>query len=128
MLDEFRRVCEQYANSLHNETSKSELNNRINTKCDLIANNRDGHIKENEDKSTEKKLEIKLEDMTKNEFIQSNLNLITKQSEEKRAEKYNKIMEKLKKALNTNAWDGRWYRRAFMDDGNMLRKYTKRRM
>jgi len=26
-------------------------------------------------------------------------------------------MDKLKKALNTNAWDGRWYRRAFTDDG-----------
>ena len=28
--------------------------------------------------------------------------------------------EKLKKALNTNAWDGRWYKRAFMDDGTVL--------
>ena len=36
-------------------------------------------------------------------------------------EKYKKIMENLKKALNTNAWDGRWYKRAFMDDGNELR-------
>ena len=26
----------------------------------------------------------------------------------------------LKKALNTKAWDGRWFRRAFMDDGNVL--------
>ena len=37
-----------------------------------------------------------------------------------RAEKYRSIMEKLKKALNTNGWDGRWYKRAFMDDGNVL--------
>ena len=29
-------------------------------------------------------------------------------------------MEKLKKALNSNGWDGRWYKRAFMDDGNVL--------
>lgn len=34
--------------------------------------------------------------------------------------KYEKIMQDLKKALNTNAWDGRWYKRAFMDDGNVL--------
>lgn len=33
---------------------------------------------------------------------------------------YQQISEKLKKALNTNAWDGRWYRRAFMDDGSIL--------
>ena len=29
-------------------------------------------------------------------------------------------MQDLKKALNTAGWDGRWYRRAFMDDGNIL--------
>ena len=62
------------------------------------------------------------------EHYAERLDLITKQSEERRASRYRKIMEQLKKALNTNAWDGRWYRRAFMDDGNMLRKYTKRRM
>ena len=32
-------------------------------------------------------------------------------------EKYGKIKENLKRALNTNGWDGRWYKRAFMDDG-----------
>ena len=31
-----------------------------------------------------------------------------------------KIKENLKRALNTNGWDGRWYKRAFMDDGNTL--------
>ena len=41
---------------------------------------------------------------------------------------YIEVLEKLKRALNTNGWDGRWYKRAFMDDGNVLRKYTKRRM
>lgn len=35
-------------------------------------------------------------------------------------EKYKEIMHKLKKALNTAGWDGRWYKRAFMDDGNIL--------
>ena len=34
--------------------------------------------------------------------------------------KYEDVKNNLKKALNTNGWDGRWYRRAFMDDGNML--------
>ncbi len=29
-------------------------------------------------------------------------------------------MQKLKKALNTNGWDGRWYKRAFMDNGDVL--------
>ncbi len=34
--------------------------------------------------------------------------------------KYQEIMQTLKKALNTNAWDGRWYKRAFMDTGEQL--------
>ncbi len=34
--------------------------------------------------------------------------------------KYETIKNSLKKELNSNGWDGRWFRRAFMDDGNML--------
>lgn len=37
-----------------------------------------------------------------------------------RKEKYKDIMTKLRKALNTNGWDGRWYKRAFMDNGDIL--------
>lgn len=33
---------------------------------------------------------------------------------------YNKILLKLKKALNTNGWDGHWYKRAFTDEGEVL--------
>ena len=40
--------------------------------------------------------------------------------EEERAKRYEEISDKLKKALNTNAWDGRWYKRAFMDNGEAL--------
>ena len=40
--------------------------------------------------------------------------------EESDAQKYEKIRNDLKRALNTNGWDGRWYKRAFMDDGNVL--------
>ncbi|MGN1269524.1 MAG: GH36-type glycosyl hydrolase domain-containing protein [Clostridia bacterium] len=36
------------------------------------------------------------------------------------AKQYEEITEKLKKALNNIGWDGRWFRRAFMDDGNIL--------
>ncbi len=40
--------------------------------------------------------------------------------EEELAQKYMTIQNHLKRALNTNGWDGRWYKRAFMDDGNIL--------
>lgn len=38
----------------------------------------------------------------------------------KKIEEYEKVMQQLKKALNTNGWDGSWFKRAFMDDGNIL--------
>ena len=34
-------------------------------------------------------------------------------------EKYKKIANQLKENLNTNAWDGRWYKRAFADNGDV---------
>ena len=40
--------------------------------------------------------------------------------EEQLVEKYEKIKLNLKKALNTNGWDGRWYKRAFTDNGEIL--------
>ena len=36
------------------------------------------------------------------------------------SKKYRQLQSDLRKALNTNGWDGRWYKRAFMDDGNIL--------
>ena len=39
--------------------------------------------------------------------------------------KLNKIKESLKRNLNTNGWDGRWYKRAIMDDGTVIRKHGK---
>ena len=45
---------------------------------------------------------------------------ICKDREEDRSNKYKEIKENLKRALNTVGWDGRCYRRAFMDDGNVL--------
>jgi cellobiose phosphorylase len=41
-------------------------------------------------------------------------------NDEEKANKYDEIRIQLKKNLNTNGWDGRWYKRAFMDDGNWL--------
>ena len=60
---------------------------------------------------------------SENKNIQEN-ELLEKQNnelkEENKIEKYKDVMQQLKKALNTNGWDGRWYKRAYMDDGNIL--------
>ncbi len=39
--------------------------------------------------------------------------------------RYRSIIQNLRKAINSVAWDGRWFNRAFMDDGNVLRKSSK---
>ena len=43
-----------------------------------------------------------------------------KRNDDERAIKYEEIKNNLRKALNNNAWDGRWYKRAFTDDGKVL--------
>lgn len=40
--------------------------------------------------------------------------------EEEKALIYEENMKRLKKALNTVAWDGRWFKRAYTDDGDTL--------
>jgi cellobiose phosphorylase len=52
--------------------------------------------------------------------IQSSDFMIQDSNIEERIRRYETIMQQLKKSLNTNGWDGRWFKRAFMDDGNTL--------
>ncbi|HZX21018.1 MAG TPA: glucoamylase family protein [Clostridia bacterium] len=37
-----------------------------------------------------------------------------------RAERYKEVMSALKESIETNAWDGEWYKRAFFDDGTPI--------
>ena len=41
-----------------------------------------------------------------------------------RAERYQAYLDDLRRALNAEGWDGRWYRRAFYDDGTPLGSST----
>ena len=54
--------------------------------------------------------------------------ICVKRKDKKRAERYEEIKENLRKSLNTNGWDGRWFKRAYTDNGEPLRKHRKRRM
>ena len=49
------------------------------------------------------------------EYVEKN-----QESQERKSEKYRKIIEELRKSINGNAWDGRWFNRAFTDDGKVL--------
>ncbi len=48
-----------------------------------------------------------------------------KRNDISRANEYKEKRESLKKALNTAGWDGRWFKRAYMDEGIPLRKHRK---
>jgi len=53
-------------------------------------------------------------------ILESFIPICIKKGEENLAIRYTNIKESLKKALNTNGWDGRWFKRAFMDDKQVL--------
>ena len=92
VLDKFGKICEKYGDEL--EEGLENCNDIIKEIIDGENNN------VNENKTGE---DIETNDKGK-----------------LRAEKYRKVMENIKRNLNTNGWDGRWYKRAFMDDGNIL--------
>ena len=48
------------------------------------------------------------------------LPFVESKGDKERLDRYNLLLSKLKAALNTACWDGRWFRRAYMDDGNIL--------
>ena len=48
-----------------------------------------------------------------------------KKNDLERVNKYTEVKEFLKKSLNTSGWDGRWFKRAYMDSGEPLRQYRK---
>lgn len=54
------------------------------------------------------------------DILQKFIPICAQKGEEELAKQYEQICEKLKRALNNNGWDGRWFKRAYMDDGNIL--------
>ena len=62
------------------------------------------------------------------DILEKFIAICEKRNDISRANEYKLKMENLKKALNTAGWDGRWFRRAYMDNGEPLRKHRKRRM
>ena len=52
--------------------------------------------------------------------IQRFLPYIREKGEIERYERYSKILTDLQISLNNQGWDGRWFRRAYMDDGKIL--------
>lgn len=45
---------------------------------------------------------------------------VESRGDQERVDRYNDVLANLKQALNTTCWDGRWFRRAYMDDGSIL--------
>lgn len=51
-----------------------------------------------------------------NKFVQ----ICDERKDFENCEKFRNIKDTLRKNLNANAWDGRWYKRAIMDDGTVI--------
>ena len=52
--------------------------------------------------------------------IQRFLEYVQKSGDENTVNRYNGILFKLNQTLNSEGWDGRWFRRAYMDNGQIL--------
>ncbi len=61
-----------------------------------------------------------LKEIENNSTESNTIENTTKAEIEYRTNRYEEVKKNLKKALNKNGWDGRWYRRAYTDDGDIL--------
>jgi cellobiose phosphorylase len=52
--------------------------------------------------------------------IQKFIPYIESRNDEERVKRYELTLKNLKKSLEKNAWDGKWYKRAFFDNGSSL--------
>ncbi|MCI8655683.1 MAG: hypothetical protein HFJ48_07495 [Clostridia bacterium] len=68
-------------------------------------------LKENSKETVEEQKQQNQQEKSMSKELQETTELV---------EKLNKIKIDLKKALNSSAWDGRWFKRAFCDDGSVL--------
>ena len=93
VLNEFIPICEYYENMEEKYKVNKQNKGLINDNIEQIE-------KQNENASNS----VQQAEKTK----------------QRKTERYKIIVEQLKKSINTNAWDGRWYKRAFMDNGKEL--------
>lgn len=54
------------------------------------------------------------------EILNRFIPICEQKKDDKKVEQYSKVKQDLKRTLNTEGWDGRWYRRAYTDDGKIL--------
>ena len=140
VLDRFSKISEKYGEKLetkvHDEINRKKIeikkeDEKIDGNYEVTSQNDNETNMERSEKINEDILgkdidksnengNINLKFTYKNDLEVLEIQKDGKEISQKRAEKYRNIMEKLRKNLNTNAWDGRWYKRAFMDDGHVL--------
>ncbi len=128
VLEKFVELCEKYGEKLEENLGINAINNSIENQ---VVSKIDEKVMNTIINSTEQNNESVVGNITNgvnqnDEIIVDKITNGAKQNFSKqelvqnRVQKYKKVMEALKRHLNTNGWDGRWYKRAFMDDGNVL--------
>ena len=129
VLEKFVELCEKYGEKLEenlqlNAINNNNIENQVVSKIDekvmntiinsteqnneSVVGNITNGVNQNDEIIVDKITNGAKQNFSKQELVQN------------RVQKYKKVMEALKRHLNTNGWDGRWYKRAFMDDGNVL--------
>ena len=54
------------------------------------------------------------------DILEKFIPIIEKVGDSEKVDKYREIQNKLKKSLNSSGWDGRWFKRAYTDEGEPL--------
>ena len=107
ILDRWIKIIEEKIEEIKQQENIDENVLEIEAKNEGISNDIQEKV-EDEELSTVK------ENQFKNKKVVELKELLEK------IEKYAEVKNNLKKALNTKGWDGRWFKRAYMDDGNSL--------
>ena len=107
ILDRWMKIIEERIEEIKQQENIDENVLEIETKNEEISNNVEEKV-EDEELSTVK------ENKFKNKKVVGLKELLEK------IKKYAEVKNNLKKALNTKGWDGRWFKRAYMDDGSSL--------
>ena len=109
ILDKFIPICEMMEEKDRENLKKKDKSENLVQIENVNTENKNSYYKE----EFKKNINVENENSySKDEFQKNEV--------ENRSAKWTTIKIQLKKALNTNGWDGRWYKRAFMDDGNVL--------
>lgn len=108
ILNKFAQISEKYVNNINESEIIREIGSEGGAQNDSEVMKL-GEKRESLQTKESERLEKNNSEMMKSKSEFNN-----------RIKRYKETAETLRKALNTNGWDGRWFKRAFTDNGDVL--------